>query len=455
MPKLNLFRTVSFISLLLITPTSSAQNLPDLGSPGLVIYDRNTEVSLGRAFTKALHSQFTLVKDPETLSYVRRIGHHIASHAHDGRNYRFYVIDDPSINAFAGPDGIIGIHTGLILAADTEDELASVIAHEIAHVTQEHLSRRFEQQSSLSLTSFASLLAAILIGTHNPSAGIATIMGATGLSLQEQLRHSRIHEHEADHKGISLLYQSGYNPNSMADFFGKLAKQYQLIEFRPPEILMTHPVTETRLAQATNRAHQLGTPKSQHDQLNLSLIQQRLKHLSEQSRNYTEANTPHNEIIECYLQIISEKNASNNCLKDALKNHPNNRLLKTADIQNKTEKLEDFKALHAIYPQDSAILLLLSQAYQQAGQTDQAIQLLESQSHKLIYQFEPYQKLSQLYAQSNKLAEAYYYEARAYLDIGDIERAKYLTRLSAQQNPPISNHLEKSLRRLQKGLGID
>ncbi|MBE0492919.1 MAG: M48 family metalloprotease [Thiomicrospira sp.] len=460
MPKLNLIRAISLISLALITPISPAQNLPDLGSPGLVIYDRNTEVSLGRAFTKALHTQFNLVKDPETLSYVRRIGHRIASHTHDGRNYRFYVIDDPAINAFAGPDGIIGIHSGLILAADSEDELASVIAHEIAHVTQEHLSRRFEQQSSLNITSFASLLAAILIGTQNPSAGIATIMGATGLSLQEQLRHSRIHEHEADHHGISLLHRSGYNPNAMADFFGKLAKQYQLSEFRPPEILMTHPVTETRLAQASNRAHQLGIPEDHHDKVNLFLIQQRLKHHAQQpNTEFIEASNPYSNVIQCYKQHISEKNASAACLKEALSQHPNNRLLKTAQIMhgqhNNSQKLPSIEALHAIYPQDQAILQLLAQAYQQAGQIEQAIERLERNPHNHTYQFEIYQKLSQLYAQTNKLAEAYFYEANAYLGMGDIERAKHLARLSNQQNPPISRHLEKASKQLLKALGID
>lgn len=459
MPKLYLYKVITLIIFTLISSVTLAQNLPDLGSPGLVIYDRSTEVSLGRAFTKALHTQFNLINDPETLSYIRRIGHRIASHTHDDRSYRFYVIDDPAINAFAGPNGIIGIHSGLILAAESEDELASVIAHEIAHVTQEHLSRRFEQQNSLNIGSFASLLAAILIGSQNPSAGIATIMGTTGLSLQEQLRHSRIHEHEADHQGISLLHRSGYNPNAMADFFGKLAKQYQLNEFRPPEILMTHPVSETRLAQASNRAHQLGIPKDQHDKINLFLIQQRLRNLAQTTTDYQTPETPYSNEIRCYKQVTKKEVTSTNCLKDALYNHPNNRLLKTAQIlhteQDTQEKLQQLEALHAIYPQDEALILILARAYQKANQPKQAIQLLETHTENLTYQFETNQELSQLYAQTNQLAEAYFYEASAFLSIGNIERARYLAQLSTEQNPPISKRLKKASSQLMTALGLD
>lgn len=459
MAKLYLCSVISLMGFVLTPTPTQAQNLPDLGSPGLVIYDRQTEVSLGRAFTKALHTQFNLVNDPETLSYVRRIGHRIASHTHDGRNYRFYVINDSAINAFAGPDGIIGIHSGLILAAESEDELASVIAHEIAHVTQEHLSRRFEQQNSLNITSFASLLAAILIGSQNPSAGIATIMGTTGLSLQEQLKHSRIHEHEADHQGISLLHRSGYNPNAMGDFFGKLAKQYQLSEFRPPEILMTHPVTETRLAQANNRAHQLGTPKDQHDGINLFLVQQRLKALAQTSTKYLTPDTPYKEETACYRQVIQKKSASVDCITEALSSHPNNRLLKTAQIlhteQSIQQQHQQLEALHAIYPQDEALLLILARAYQNAKQPEHAIKLLETNSENLLYQFEINQELSQLYAQADKLAEAYFYEANAFLMIGDIERARYLARLSTEQTPPITSRLKKASNQLITALGLD
>ena len=453
----SLFIALSY--LVSISPTL-ADNLPDLGSPGLVIYDRQTEVKLGRAFTQALHTEFDLVQDPQVLSYIRRIGHRIAEHAQDNRNYRFYVINDSSINAFAGPDGIIGIHSGLILAADNEDELASVIAHEIAHVTQLHLARRFEQQSNMTIASFASLLAAILIGTQNPSAGIAAMMGATGLTIQDQLRHSRIHEHEADHLGIVLLQKSGYDPHAMAGFFGKLAKQYQIYEFRPPEILMTHPVTENRLAQASNRAEQLTARPSIHHPIDLKLIQTRLQPNTHNQKNKNQ----HDQIIlDCYAQSFTSKNSTKaklDCLEKALTQYPNNRLLKTHLIEQQLKHHDDkaidnLEKLQAIFPQDEAILLILANSYREKGLQNQAESLLLDNVEQLLYQFEVYQALSQNFSEQQKLAEAYLFEAYAYYQLGNHQRARHLIEQSRKTIPKLDEKYIKDYEKLEKKLNTN
>lgn len=455
-------RTSAWIMLLglLITALSSTaasahERLPDLGSPGLVIYDRQTEIELGRAFTHSLFSQYNLVDDPQVLSFVQRIGYRLAGHAHDGRNYRFYIIDNPSINAFAGPNGIIGIHTGLIMAVETEDELASVIAHEIAHVTQEHLARRFEQHSTYSMASFASLLAALLIGTQDPSAGMATLMGGAGLSIQNQLKHSRIHEHEADNKGIILLHKAGYDPSAMADFFGKLAKQHQHHGIRPPEILLTHPVTETRLAQAANRAQNLPQREEVHDPVNIKLIQQRLHHL-----NNTSGHRPHNELEQvalCYRLNLNPNHQDDTCLEQALTQHANNRLIKTLQAerlfrQDPGAALAKLKALQQIYPQDEAILHLYAQKLFVHGQYDLAQQLLAERTPPMRYQFGLYQLLSRSYAQQNKLAEAYLYEALAYIDIQQINRASHLIKRSVEAPPSENPTLQKQIQQLNEQL---
>lgn len=445
---------VLFCFNLICSISALAQNLPDLGSPGLVSYDRATEIKLGQAFSRTLHTQYDLVDDPQILSYVRRIGHHLASHTQDPRPFRFYIINDPAINAFAGPDGIIGIHTGLILSAQTEDELASVIAHEIAHVTQQHLSRRFEQQYSLNITSFASLLAAILIGSQNPSAGMATLMGTTGFNLQQQLKFSRIHEHEADHLGIQLLHNAGYDPQAMAQFFDKLSKQYQLYEFRPPEILMTHPVTESRLAQAVARARTLDIKESQYDPLNLILIQQRIKHINQ----IIDINS-HNTIADCYAKLtFNQYNLEQQCLTQALKQHPNNRLLKTLQLTLKLNRdpqnaIPELEALTALYPQDEAILGILANAYQQQGMYEKAQETLIKKTPEMLYQYALYQQLSNLFAHQNKLAEAYYYEALANLSIGQHERSKhFLTQSQQVCNPSEQLQLNKLIEALAKEL---
>ncbi|WFE69134.1 M48 family metalloprotease [Thiomicrospira sp. R3] len=451
----NLLSITLGLTFLVLGVKALAHNLPDLGSPGLVIYDRQTEIKLGRAFTQALHNEVDLINDPEVLSYVRRIGHRLAEHAHDGRNYRFYVIDNPSINAFAGPDGIIGIHSGLILAADSEDELASVIAHEIAHVTQQHLARRFEQQSSMNITSFASLLAAILIGSQNPGAGVAALMGATSLSIQEQLRYSRIHEHEADHIGIELLHKAGYDPHAMARFFGKLSKQQQIYEFRPPEILMTHPVTETRLAQATHRASRLTPHFSRHDPLNLALIQIRLSNQVKPHSNQASLAT-----LECYRLNIDQNQQTlshQTCLDELIQNNPNNRLIKTQVLKQQLKRdpektMSEFKKLIELYPQDEGILLIMAQSYRKLGLENKAQELVINNIANKLYQFELYQELSQSFAEQQRWGEAYLFEAEAYLTLGNLDRARHLSKQSRNANPAINLSYLKRLEHLEQRL---
>lgn len=450
-------KTILVLTCLAISLKSYAHNLPDLGSPGLVTYDRQTEIKLGQAFTQALHSEVDLIKDPEVLSYVRRIGHRLAEHAQDGRSYRFYVINDPSINAFAGPDGIIGIHSGLILAAEREDELASVIAHEIAHVTQEHLSRRFEQQSTLNITSFATLLAAILIGSQNPGAGVAAMMGATGLSIQEQLRYSRIHEHEADHFGIELLHKSGYDPHSMASFFSKLARRQQIYEFRPPEILMTHPVTENRLAQASNRASKFTQQIGRHDPINLPLVQLRLNQQIKPNVNHEYMQT-----LKCYQSYLKPQTITNltpSCLNQALEAHPNNRLLKAQLLKIQLTKEPDdtllaFNKLLELYPQDEALLLMAAQAYRTIGEEHKAQRLILNNLDKKRYTFELYQELSQSFAEQQLFSEAYLFEAQAYLSLGNHQRAKHLINQSKRANPSISQEFSKQLSYIEQKLKL-
>lgn len=451
-------RFITFFSALFIICNSYASdNLPDLGSPGLVIYDQNTEHRLGKAFTQALHNQADLLDDQEILSYIRRIGHHIAAQTYENRNFEFYVIKDPTINAFAGPNGVIGIHTGLILAAESEDELASVIAHEVAHVTQQHLSRRFEYQTNTSMATFAAFLAAILVGSQDPSAGMATLLGATGLSIQQQLKHSRIHEHEADHQGIKLLYSAGYDPNAMGSFFGKLARQYQNQDIRPPEILMTHPVTETRLAQAQNRAYQFKNRDPQ-PSLDFELIQTKTRYLTKTGFSVGKTYSFPQE-VSCYQELLRE-NTKANCLNTALKNNPNNRILASlsADLsfkKNQTDSIEALTKLHNIYPQDASILLNITDKLFDSNEELQAINLLETNSENLKYKYEIYIRISNYYAKLEKMPEASLYLAKAYIEHGNLKRALHHYEQAIKNNNLTNTRLNKELSKLKEILTPD
>lgn len=447
---------------------SQANSLPDLGSPDLVEYDTQTEKELGRAFTSALHTHYNLYTDLETNAYIRKLGHKLASHTGNNRNYSFYVIDDSSINAFAGPDGVIGIHTGLINTTETEDELAAVIAHEISHVTQNHLSRRYEYSSTQgSVNTIASLIAAILIGMHDPSAGMATLMGGMGYNLQQQLKNSRLHESEADAVGINLLHKTGYNPHAMGDFFGRLAKASQLDTFHVPEILRTHPVSENRLAEAENRAQNLSMTKKKKPESYLEYIKLRLKKDQNNLPEYKPKKTNTNKSEVCYqktLENIRAKKQVPSCVKDENDNPKSLPLFTTALIESYTtnnkkitseeseylDKLVQFKL--ELHPNNPSIPIRYSKYLQQTGNTRTAIKVLEDAESKLTYRYVLYKTLAELYTQTKQESYVYLNLAKAYLEIGSIERSEYFAKRTKETKMDNNNKIKQEITLLEDKL---
>ncbi len=264
----------------------AADQLPDFGDSSGALISPVQEQALGEAFMRSVRSQATLVSDPHINRYIRQLGARLVTHS-DTPNYpfTFFVVDDPSINAFAGPGGRIGVHTGLILAAENESELAGVMAHEIAHVTQRHLLRAYESAQQLSLPTAAATIAAILLGaaTGSADAGIAAASAVQAGSIQQQLNFTRTNEKEADRIGIQTLARSDIDPFGMPAFFERLYQTTRLYGAASiPEFLSTHPVTTDRIAESTDRAGKYGHGK-QRDSLEFELIKVRLA--VQQSRN--------------------------------------------------------------------------------------------------------------------------------------------------------------------------
>jgi len=238
-----------------------ANELPDFGNPADAILNKSREGQLGRSVMLQLRNAGVIVDDPLLNEYIQSIGADIASHANNGTHrFQFFVVDDDRINAFAMPGGYIGIHTGLILASENENELAGVLAHEVSHVTQRHIARSLYDQQRTSIMSMAAMLAAVLLGAaaDMPGDALAGVVSASqAAALQRQINFTRSHEHEADRVGIEVLAAAGYDPNAMATFFEKLSRRYGLAGQEVPEILQTHPVTSTRIAEARDRARRL------------------------------------------------------------------------------------------------------------------------------------------------------------------------------------------------------
>ncbi|MDX1480126.1 MAG: M48 family metalloprotease [Woeseiaceae bacterium] len=251
--------TLSLAGLVFVTGAGAQDiDLPDIGSPADAILSKSIEAQIGRAIMRDIRMSGAVVEDPLVNEYINEIGHRIAAHTNDGEyQFTFFVVNDDRINAFALPGGYIGVHTGLIEATRNENELAGVLAHEIAHVTQRHIARAIHANSRQSILTTALMLGALVLGAAGGSgdaiqAGIAV---AQGTAAQQQINFTRSNEYEADRIGISALAAAGYDPHGMASFFEVISRQNTTApDLRVPEFLRTHPVTTARIAEAQNRA---------------------------------------------------------------------------------------------------------------------------------------------------------------------------------------------------------
>jgi predicted Zn-dependent protease len=259
----------------------AGSDLPDMGSPAAAYISRTDEFRLGAMVTKELRDQNALFDDPEITEYMQGIGQRLAAQSADGgKDFEFFVIKDDTINAFAVPGGFIFIHQGLLLATQTESELASVMAHEIAHVTQHHIARQIRAQSQQSLTTAAAMIAAILLGAAGGSqAAMGGIAAAQGLAAQQQINFTRDNEAEADRVGIGYLAGAGFDANAMGGFFETMARHEGLAATYIPAMLIDHPVSTDRVAEARARAAQF-PPRTQHDSQSYELIRERVRVLS-------------------------------------------------------------------------------------------------------------------------------------------------------------------------------
>ena len=231
--------------------------LPDMGSAADTVLTREQEREIALSVIEQFRNAGRLVTDPEINEYVANLGRRLAYRAQNGdHQFHFFVVKAPSINAFALPGGFIGVHTGLLEATANESELAGVLAHEIAHVTQNHISRQIQAMRGTSIMTMATMLAALLVGGLMGGGGDfmqGALMAGTGLAQQQQINFTRAHEHEADRIGIGTLYAAGFDPRGLPSFFETMSRAESLSVKAIPEILRTHPVNVNRIAEARAR----------------------------------------------------------------------------------------------------------------------------------------------------------------------------------------------------------
>ncbi len=268
----------------LVTGASPAlaqiDNLPRLGDAAAEDLSPAAERRLGEAIMREVRRDASVSDDVEVNGYLNRLGSTLTgTAAASGYSFELFLVLDPTLNAFALPGGYIGVHSGLIVAAQTESELASVLAHEIGHVTQRHIARMLSEQRLGSVGMLAALVLGALAARSNPQAAVGVATMAMGAQQQQMLSFSRDAEREADRVGIETLRQSGFDPNGMVGFFGRLQQASRIYESSAPAYMRSHPLTAERIGDMQARV-QDGRYRQRPDSVEFRLVRAKLRALA-------------------------------------------------------------------------------------------------------------------------------------------------------------------------------
>ena len=251
-------------------------SLPELGDRVSGVVSNDQEKIIGNEFLKQVYSQAPLISDPLIQEYSELLVYRLSEYSQvKDRNFNVLLIDDDSLNAFAAPGGVIGINGGLFLNAQNEGQFASVITHELAHLSQRHFARNILNSQDNNIASMLVMVSAVAaaVATNNPTA----FMAGPAFLQQQSLRYSRLFEREADRVGFNNLINAEYDPSSMGEMFEQMAKLRRLAGDKIPEFLLTHPISSSRVTDAFNAADQVETPFNTKDSLNYQLIRGRLQ----------------------------------------------------------------------------------------------------------------------------------------------------------------------------------
>jgi predicted Zn-dependent protease len=423
--------------------SAADQDLPDLGSPANAAVSLEDEYQAGLGWFRQMGQSGTVLEDPEVSDYIQEIGHSLSSHAEEGQHqFYYFVVKDPVINAFAMPGGFIAINSGLILATRDENQLAGVMAHETAHVTQRHLVRGLIDQSHSGLVATAAMLAAILLGATaghgNPGAMEGGILAAQGAAIQHQINYTRANEFEADRIGIGTMAAAGYDPLGMASFFQELDRNSpDPSRIKAVEFLIDHPLSAERVAEARNRAAQIGRMHHE-DSIGYRLARERLRSLVGNPRivrdyyNSLIKNGAGLSMEERYGKDVAELSmrepaAAIPDLVSLVREYPRvtqfyGALGQAYMMNNELKESQNVldKAL-GLFPRNVPITIRLSETLMRSGQNKRA-QLLMDDLFNIVEPTPDQTKLIAKAAQeAGDIADSYYYMSYYYVMYGDLK----------------------------------
>lgn len=468
------------------TAVSQAQqapiDLPDLGNPADLAISPRQEEEISRQVAAELYYFNYVLEDVEVGEYLNTLGWRLAAFGTEKPpEFRFFMIADPRINAFALPGGYVGMNAGLILAASNESEVAGVMAHEQAHVTQRHAARGQDQGEVETIATWLAVLAAIIAGSANPNVVIGALSLGQGINYNRQVSYTRANEYEADRVGIRTLAAAGFDPNGMASFFAKLEQQTRLYGNRLPEILLTHPVNTTRIAEASARAAQY-QKREVKNSVDFELMRARIRVLMSESpsevgsyfRGEIEGGkaTPENQYgLAMALAAQSLYEEAEQAIEPLVKQN-----IKSASVpilqariligRDRTgDGLALLKKTLDGLPRFPPVILAYADALINAGEPAEARRVLLSHEQALGTRIETYRLLSAAAKAQGNIAEAQYQQGVYHYARGDVRSALQQlnaglrvagisasdrARLSAKRQEILEQIPKDELRRLQR-----
>jgi predicted Zn-dependent protease len=412
----------------------TANNLPELGDYSSSKISESDEIFIGRQILFQVNQSDSIIRDIEISDYLDLLGKKLINASTDpAKKIEFFIVSDPSINAFAMLGGVIGVHSGLFLASNTESELASVISHEIAHINQKHISRFLLQQERASYQSTFIMAVALLLARSNPQLASTAMAGASAGSVQGALDFTRENEKEADRVGIQTLNNAGFDVRGARDFFTTLKQANQFSGGAAPAFLQTHPITSNRINDIEDRLKDFPY-KQRVDNQTFHYVKGKLKALldnKEDTKNILEKNIKNkiyineggerfalayiylidNEFIKSYeqMQWLFDNEQSNPMLSQLYINY----LIK---INKVTEAKKIYEQNLNFFPSNRSFIYGLADLYLETQDSEKAIKLLKENEQKFSQDPILYKLFAKGYANQGKkllqyenLAEAAYY----------------------------------------------
>lgn len=461
---------IVFSALLLYTGVAHAdrgdgEGLPDLGDVSASPYSVQQEHQLGRAWLMMFRAQADTLTDPLLQDYVENLLYRLAANSElKDRRLETVLVDNNTINAFAVPGGVIGVHSGLFLSADNEAQFGGVLAHELAHLSQRHFSRSLDKAREATLPTLAGLLAGVILAaTTHSDAGIAAITASQAAALENRLRFSRQHEQEADRIGMETLAKSNMDPNGIPSMFENMNERVRYARSKPPEFLLTHPLTDSRISDSKNRARQY--PRQVYtDNLNFQLMRARVAvHHSNKPEDllsrWEDTQGPNGEahrygrtLALLKLERWADARAS---LAVLLAEDPGRIAYQCAQgrllmgEKRYREAIEFLRSRLALSPDNYPLTMLLADALQQAGQVNDADDLLTDFSDVRPDDPALWYQLAEVRGLARNILGVHRARAEYFILVGQFERAsaqlRYAYRLTGD-NAVLQGRIRQRLR---------